>query len=248
MELNWSTFVLELINLAVLIWILQHFFYKPVLGVIKKRQDGINKTLADSKALNQEAATLKQQYENRLSVWETERQHKLEMLHQEMEVERAKRMESHKVSLDAEREKVRVVNERRLLEAQRKNEEAALAQGARFSALLLSRLASPELENRIFDLLIEALSTPPPERVDSLRSAGNQNGTQGLISSAFEVKGEYRKNLEAKLNVLIGHRISFRYQQDSELLAGFRITLGPWVFRANLQDELKSFTETAHVA
>ena len=212
MELNWSTFLLELINFAVLIWILQHFFYKPVLGVVKKRQNGINETLADAETQNQEAAALKEQYENRLSVWEEEKQRKLEKLRQELETERGKRMDALKVSLDEEREKIRVVNEQRLLEAQCKNEEAAMVQGARFSTLLLSRLACPDLENRIFDLLIEALAMLPPERVDSLRSVRNENGIQGLVSSAYELTTEHRQTLEAKLNLLVGHPVSFRYQ------------------------------------
>ena len=36
------------------------------------------------------------------------------------------------------------------------------------------------------------------------------------------------------------------FEQDSELLAGVRITIGAWVLGANLQDELKGFAELAH--
>ena len=247
MELNWSTFVLELINFAVLVWILQHFFYRPVLAVIKKRQQNINKSLAEAKALDEEAAALKSLYENRLAVWEQEKQRKLEMLRQEIATERAKRMDNIKVSLDEEREKVRVVIERRQLEAQRKNEETALLQGARFSARLLEKFACPDLESRIFDLMIDQIEALPTECVESLCAVDAGDGTVGIVSSAYELKSEDREKLEDKINSLVGKSLPFRYEQDPALLAGFRITLGPWVFRANLKDELKSFTEIAHV-
>ena len=45
MEWNWSTFVLEMINFLVLVWILKHFFYRPVLGVIERRQKSIDQTV-----------------------------------------------------------------------------------------------------------------------------------------------------------------------------------------------------------
>jgi F-type H+-transporting ATPase subunit b len=67
MELNWSTFVLEIINFLVLVWILQRLLYKPVLAVIARRRAGIEKTLADAKHLQAEAERLKAQYESRLA-------------------------------------------------------------------------------------------------------------------------------------------------------------------------------------
>jgi len=48
LELSWSTFLLEIINFLVLVWILKHFLYKPVLDVIARRRSGIEKTLADA--------------------------------------------------------------------------------------------------------------------------------------------------------------------------------------------------------
>ena len=51
MELNWSTFILEIINFLVLIWILKRFLYKPVLDVIARRRAGIEKTLSDAREM-----------------------------------------------------------------------------------------------------------------------------------------------------------------------------------------------------
>ena len=64
LELNWSTFILEIINFLILIWILKHFFYKPVLNVIARRRAGVAKTMADAESLHNEATMLQKQYEN----------------------------------------------------------------------------------------------------------------------------------------------------------------------------------------
>ena len=55
MELSWSTFALEIVNFLVLVWILKHFLYKPVMDVIARRRADIESTLADAKTAQDEA-------------------------------------------------------------------------------------------------------------------------------------------------------------------------------------------------
>ena len=87
MELNWSTFLLEIINFLVLVWILKHFLYKPILDVIARRRAGIEDRLAKAQQLHDEADTLKAEYENRLVDWEHERQQARVTLAQELNEE-----------------------------------------------------------------------------------------------------------------------------------------------------------------
>ena len=37
MELDWSTFALEIINFLALLWILKRFLYRPILAVVAER-------------------------------------------------------------------------------------------------------------------------------------------------------------------------------------------------------------------
>jgi F-type H+-transporting ATPase subunit b len=50
--------------------------------------------------------------------------------------------------------------------------------------------------------------------------------------------------LEA-LQSLLDRPISCEWREDRDLLAGIRLSLGPWMLGANLQDELKAFSEAA---
>ena len=38
MEVDWTTFALEIINFLILVWILKRFFYHPVLDIIARRR------------------------------------------------------------------------------------------------------------------------------------------------------------------------------------------------------------------
>ena len=68
-----STFIFEIINFLILIWILQRLFYKPLLAVIDKRKQHIDQSLADAKKLHQEADELRSLYENRQKLWMQEK-------------------------------------------------------------------------------------------------------------------------------------------------------------------------------
>jgi F-type H+-transporting ATPase subunit b len=104
LELNWSTFILEMINFLILIWILKRFFYKPVLDVIARRRAGIDETLANAQSLHDEAKELQKQYENRLADWDQERREARKTLDDKIQVERQRQMSALQNTLEEERE------------------------------------------------------------------------------------------------------------------------------------------------
>ena len=73
MELNWSTFLLEIINFLVLVWILKRFLYRPVLSVLDKRRKSIEESLNEATNRHTQAIALEQQYKQRLEEWALEK-------------------------------------------------------------------------------------------------------------------------------------------------------------------------------
>ena len=246
MELNWSTFLLEIINFLILVWILKHFFYKPVLNVIARRRRSIEKSLNDANTLHEDAEALRVQYENRLAEWEKERQAARTSLVKEIETERAQQLEALRATLGKERKKARVIEQRRLETNRLRTEEMALAEGAQFATRLLSVAAGPELEQRLLDLLLKELTALPPKQLSTLRAAAGKTADRILVASTYPLNDATRLSLENTLASVLEVTTPFHYEQDKELLAGLRVTMGSWVLRANLQDELKSFAELAH--
>ena len=143
MELNWSTFILEIINFVILVWLLKHFFYKPVMNIIEKRKQNIEDTLAKAETVRTDAESLKSQYENRLEDWEKEKAAARLELHKDIEKERKQALEDLAQSIQQEKEKAEVLMQRQQAGALQKNERLAIAHSLAFSTRLLSRLAGP---------------------------------------------------------------------------------------------------------
>jgi F-type H+-transporting ATPase subunit b len=96
-------------------------------------------------------------------------------------------------------------------------------------------------------MLVEDLGQlPAPER----RAIGDalRDGARLDVSSAFPLGAEQREGVLASLRNITGHELACETRVDESLLAGARITLGAWVLRANLRDELEYFEEATGAA
>lgn len=245
MELNWSTFVLEIINFLVLVWVLKRFLYQPVLTVIVQRKARIDKALADAEARRRDAQSLLERYENRLAEWEQEKGRARAQLREELNAERAGLTATLLESLEEERQRARVLEERRLGEVMRRNEEVAVDQAARFAARLLSRIAGPEVERRLVAMVVEELAALPADRLRTFQDALTETDRSPTVVSAHPLDQEQRQELNRIFAQGSGRAVACDFTEDKALLAGLRITLGSWVLQANLQDELKFFSEGA---
>jgi F-type H+-transporting ATPase subunit b len=246
LDLDWSTFVLEIINFLVLVWILKRFLYQPILDVIAARRKSIEDQLAEAHSIEAEAKALKEQYTGRLSEWEAEKRQAREELTHEIDRERSRRMSDMQSAIDQEKEKASVAEARRQAEQQRAFEQQALLQGAEFSTRLLEQAAGPALEDRLLNLLIDDLNSLPKERRTHLREQWAGSSEAVAVSSAFDLSDAQRERVVGALKEVGGISSPVNFLRDEQLVAGLRIVIGSWVLAANIRDELKGFTELAH--
>ena len=76
MQIDWTTFLLEIVNFLALVWILKRFLYKPVLDVLDARAARVRAETQQAERLRAEAEELKRQFDVRLAEWNREREDK----------------------------------------------------------------------------------------------------------------------------------------------------------------------------
>lgn len=241
-QLNWSTFIFEAINFLVLVWLLKRLLYTPVLNAISERRKAVEKTLVDAEKVRAEAAQLQKNYEVRLQDWEKEKEAKLAQLQHALDAERAQAMAVLENDLAKEREKQKTLEERRLADLARHQEEDALNLAGRFSSRLLARFAGPELEARILDVFVKEVGSLPEEQIRELK-IGFKDHTQPVVDvkTAFALAQDQKEALSGVIANLLGRAVSCQFSEDSTLVAGLRMTAGPLILQGNLRDELALF-------
>ena len=246
MELNWSTLLLEMINFLVLIWILKRFLYKPVLNIISQRQQKIEQQSAEAQRLHDQACALKQQYENRLSDWQQERQQAIDILNQELDTQRAEQLTALQATLADETQKAHSANQLQRSQETQKVEYQAMQQAAAFANHLLKTASGPELQASLLSLTMHELKKLPASHFRAMHNKDSEQGNQIHVQSAYPLSHEQSSQLEETFNDLSGQIWDYDYTQQPELLAGLHISVGAWVLQLNVRDELKGFAEFAH--
>ncbi len=247
MEINWSTFALEIVNFLVLVWILKRFLYRPVLNVIAQRRAGIEQTLSQAETVRTEAKQLQQQYENRLQDWATEQQRSRDKLRVEVDAERQTLLDKLHKEIDKERERIAVLTEREQATAQRVGEEQAFTLAARFTASLLNKLSGPELEALLIKLFVSEITALSTEKLKALRSQWKSASGEIAVSSSFDLSNAQQTELSKCLKALSQQDLVVNYSVDSSLIAGLRISMGDWILQANLANELHGFMQLGQV-
>ncbi|HKJ22776.1 MAG TPA: F0F1 ATP synthase subunit delta [Gammaproteobacteria bacterium] len=246
MELTWSTFILEIINFLVLVWVLKRFFYAPVRRVIDQRREAIEQSIAQAEGKRAEAKALEDQYQSRLAEWEQEKKQARERLQNEMAAERERLLAELNTGLDKEKEKRRILDERRAGEFRRHAEEQALSQGARFAARILAETAGQDVQDRLLAMLVNEL--PRLSEQDRAALGGGHGGGPSIkVTGAYPLNDAQRLALEDALKAVSGAAVSCEYREDPAVIAGVRISAGALVLRANVQDELQFFGEVSNV-
>lgn len=239
MEFNWTTFALEILNFLVLIWILTHFLYRPVRNAMRQRSAAIAASLAEAQAQRTAAEELKRQYDRRAADWEIERARARTKLQDEIAAERARLMVNVHAEIAAERKKDQALQQRYMVELREVCRREARDEAAGFTAQLLARLATPALEQRIGEIVLEDLPLLPTEQLQAFRQACLQQTPR--ISSAYLLPATLRSALQQALSEIVGMPVNCEFMHDESLIAGLRVNAGPWVLRCSLADELMFF-------
>lgn len=239
MELSLTTFILEIVNFLVLVWILKRLFFAPVKKVIEERKAAVAKTLKDAQETKTQAEALKVQYEGRLKEWEGEKSKAQEELQKSLADEKSKRLKQIELSLVSERDRVRAQEEKRAAESRERLEHEAIQQSLVFTSRLLGSLASPELEEKIIKITLDRLR-------GALSSGLNTSAKQGgklVVRTAFALSDAQKNLIRDAVKTENGGEAAIDFITEQSLLAGIEVVRGSTVVRANLRDELAYFSE-----
>jgi len=238
MTLNGSTLILEIINFGILMWLLQHFLYRPVQHLLARRQAEIAHILLQAEQQQQQAEALHQDYQSQIAAWQQQQQRAKAELQVELENSRQQALSQLQQSLEAAREKEQVLVSRQRQQQRQQDQQQALDNGCRFASQLLQLCSGAELERRLIALFIEELDGAP----ESLRQALRRETARELrIETTQTLTPETRTALLLQLETLVAQPLSAVEVISAPLIAGIRITLGGHVLGANIEDELHAF-------
>jgi F-type H+-transporting ATPase subunit b len=244
MIFNVWTFLFEVLNFLVLVYILHRLLYRPLHEAIDRRKEANAKAQADAEQARQEAGTLQGQLSAQLAALDQQREELIRKVREQAEAER-------KATI-AEAE--RVAQQRREGAEQRLEQDRAEALQALRAELVQSAVALAErflheassstLDRQLAVRLVEELQHVSEDERQRLRGELEADDT-ALVETAAVLNGEILQSLDAALQSLAGRTVKLAVQTRPELLGGLRLRLGGHVWDASLAGGLSDGVSAA---
>lgn len=243
MLIDWFTVTAQVVNFLILVWLLKHLLYQPILDAIDAREARIAAELADADAIRSEARQQRSEFLQKNEAFEQERAARLLQVTEEARIERQKRLEEARRAGDALLAKRRERLDRdasdlhRAIGLRTQQEVFAIARKA------LADLAATGLEQQMVAVFLQRLQDMQgPAREDFARALTLADEPV-VLRSAFDLPAEQRTALQQALNQAFATELSLRFETAPELVSGIELSTDGQKLAWSMAEYLRSLEQ-----
>jgi F-type H+-transporting ATPase subunit b len=224
MLINWFTVGAQTLNFLILVGLLKHFLYKPILSAIDGREKHIAEELAAAAAKKTEAQTERDDFQHKNEEFDQQRAAILSKVTDEASAERERLMGEARQAADAlsakRREALRKDAEilNRSITHRAQQEVFAIARKA------LADLATTSLEERLGEVFTRRLRALDGKEKHELAEAVKTAHDPTLVRSAFELPAEQRAAIQNALNETFSADVRVRFETAPDFVSGIELT------------------------
>jgi F-type H+-transporting ATPase subunit b len=241
MKINITTFIIQLINFALLSYVLQRVLYKPLKAIMEKRKRLVMADIDRALQMKEDAVKMKERYDKLLADIEVARKRELEKAIEEAEETRRIILEGAAREAAAEKEKAAAVMENDRHEMMAALRESSASISVELATRLLMPLADEALHTKLTDMMLRELEENPPV----ICSRNNGDGARAICYSAYKLKDACNKNFNSILKEFVGASARIEHKVEPELIAGVKLWLDGVVLDGSLRGQLDAFKENA---
>ncbi len=223
MGTDWFTFVAQIINFLVLVWLLKHFLYGPIINAMENREERIASRLQEAEEKMQEAEAREKEYREQVQEIQQRREEMLQNAEKQAEQRREELLEEIREEMDeSEKRWHRAVQRNREIFLQQLRERVARVTIGVIRRILAD-LADDELERLIITRFAERLQDVDDEQWDSLVEQARSDGDELVVEASIEVPANLKERLSEAIRKNTGEGISVSYRKTDDLIAGIQI-------------------------
>ncbi|MCB0572893.1 MAG: F0F1 ATP synthase subunit delta [Phaeodactylibacter sp.] len=238
MLIDWFTFVAQVINFLILVWLLKRFLYHPILNAIAQREERIAAQAREAAERSAEAEKVRSEFRQKSEALNQERAALIGKASEEARAEGRRLLETARQEYN---------NLRSRLQASLREEQEGLSRDisekARQEVLAIARqalasLADTSLEEQMARAFIRRLSELEGEEKERLASAFKPNGRPAVVRSAFNLPAAQKEAIEKALKDIFGAPVHAQFELRPELSGGIEFSMNGYKIAWSIDDYL----------
>ena len=224
MLIDWFTVGAQALNFLILVWLMKHFLYQPILHAIDEREKKIAAELADAAAKKAEAQKDRDEFQHKNEEFDQQRAALLDKATDEAKGEGRRLLaEARKTAdaLSAKRQETLKNDAHNLNQAiSRRTQQEVFS----ITRKALADLATVSLEERMGEVFTRRLREMESKAKETLGSALKSAQEPALVRSAFDLPAEQRAAIQNALNETFSADIHLRFETAPDLVSGIELT------------------------
>jgi F-type H+-transporting ATPase subunit b len=243
MSIDWFTVGAQALNFLVLVWLLRHFLYRPILRAIDAREKLIATELADAAGKKAEAKKESDEFHHKNEEFDQQRAGLLGKATEEANAERQRLLEEARKAADALAKK-----RGDTLRDDAQHLSQALVRRAQKEVFAIARktlmdLATANLEERMVDVFDHRLKQMDKKARDCLAHAIETAADPALLRSTFDLPAEQQAAIRNALNETFSANVRVRFETAPELVCGIEFTTNGQKVAWSIADYLTSLDQ-----
>jgi F-type H+-transporting ATPase subunit b len=222
MHIDWWTLALEAINFLILVWLLQRFLYKPVMGIVARRRKEMDAALAEAEEARRQTEAEATAYREKIAAAETERLDLIRDARAQIDEERSKVLAEARQEADGLLSKQRQAIADERTSAFENLREGAADLAVSLATTLLREATSGSVAETFLERLCRRFVELPDAEKARLLGPATEPGVLRVDTYPVLTKAEQRRWRE-RLSEIIGDRWTIEFDADANLVAGVRM-------------------------
>jgi F-type H+-transporting ATPase subunit b len=228
MTIDWWTLGIQTVNVAILIWLLKRFFWRPVAAMIEQRRDEAQRTLAEAEAKGGQATAALADIERVRAGFTKEREAILAAAHEAAEQARTVLLEAAAAEAASLEAAAKAAIEKEKQAAEKAWTERSSRLAVDIAERLAARLDGTAVRAAFLDWLIKEVGALP----DAARQAVAANGTTLEAISATPLDPADQERYRGLIGAAFGSHPQIAFKTDPALIAGLELH-GPHLVVSN---------------
>ncbi len=236
MLIDWYTFVAQIINFIILVWLLKRFLYQPVLNAIDEREGRIARQMQEAEKGMKDAKAEQEEFQRKNREFDHQRNDLLQEAKEEVRQKKAEMMKTAKKEFDAFRDRIRhsLQQEQKMLDGEIMRRTAS--EVFSIARKTLKDLADTDIEAHVVDVFLDRLKNLGTKEKSKLEKAFGSSKGEVSVKTAFELSKALRARVHKTLDGLLKEEVKVRYTVDPEQLAGIELAVHKYKLAWNILD------------
>jgi F-type H+-transporting ATPase subunit b len=242
--IDWFTFIAQIINFIILVFLLWRFLYKPITKTMGERRKRIERQWKEAQQKQEEAQAEAESYRQKQQDLEQRREELLNEAKEKAKAEQETLIKQARQEVDRKQTEWQESIERQQDSFLENLRQRVQEQTHKIARRALQDLADAELEQRAIAVFIERLKHLDEEERETFKQSVRKSEENVVINSAFEMPEETQQKLRDILrqeDIINGKEVKF--STSSDLICGVEMRSKNHQIAWSLADYLESLEE-----